>query len=517
MTAPFWSVHTRNAIGHEAVDRSVARLRGVGRAACGEHREDQRARHSHGMHGTHGTHGTHGIAGHGGVAGALCPERQVTMESHLRSHQAGSIPDRDQANHDGIGRSRAIRPGSKPALCALRDDLRFTIAPAIIHRAEGTTAGAQLLVRTLTLADRPIDEDGSRVTMHNISHLCSASSLRLTRTSWYAHRGLHLTKMPTIKVQSVFALLWYGLLSVFLACSATPFVERDEPDLHVQRLALSGVVKQREAVEAEAAAAYKQQRWDDCARLLLVKSSLSAADEKPSSLWEVASCYTLGGNQSAALNALDEAVSLGLRDVLAIEDQDLVTLHRNTRWMAICEGIRKNLALYKSSRKEPELRERLLAREQSDQRLRKELLKQTDRARVVRMTEELREFDRSTAVQIAVALRLYGYPTKSAVGRDGSKAAWLLVQHCDQDPWLQKAALQMMRPLIDLDEVDPADYAYLADRIAVAQGAAQRYGTQFDGTKPFPIQNEIDVNVRRFAMGMNSLESYTKQIESSQR
>ena len=263
--------------------------------------------------------------------------------------------------------------------------------------------------------------------------------------------------------------------------------------------------------------AYNEQRWDECARLLSAKASLSSTDEKPSSLWEVASCYALGGKPRAALDTLDEAIRLGLRDVLVVEDPDLVTLHHDSRWRAVSEGIRRNLANYKLSIKEPELRERLLAREQSDQKLRNELLRQTSSSRVSQLTDELRYFDRSTAILIAVTFGLYGYPSKSEVGRDGSKAAWLLVQHCDQDPGLQKTALIMMRPLIDLDEVDPADYAYLADRIAVARGQAQRYGTQFNGAKPFPIHDEPDVNVRRFAMGMNSIESYTKQIESSQR
>ena len=187
--------------------------------------------------------------------------------------------------------------------------------------------------------------------------------------------------------------------------------------------------------------AYNEQRWDECARLLSAKASLSSTDEKPSALWEVASCYALGGNQGAALDTLDEAIRLGLRDVLVVEDPDLVSLHHDSRWRAVSEGIQRNLVNYKLSIKEPELRERLLAREQSDQKLRKELLRQTSSSRVSQLTDELRYFDRSTALLMAVTLGLYGYPSKSKVGRDGSKAAWLLVQHCDQDPGLQGTAL----------------------------------------------------------------------------
>jgi hypothetical protein len=66
-------------------------------------------------------------------------------------------------------------------------------------------------------------------------------------------------------------------------------------------------------------------------------------------------------------------------------------------------------------------------------------------------------------------------------GRDGAAAAdvaWLLAQHADRDRPLQKLILGQMAPLLDTGDIDPSNYGYLYDRVAVGDGRPQRYGTQ---------------------------------------
>jgi hypothetical protein len=62
-----------------------------------------------------------------------------------------------------------------------------------------------------------------------------------------------------------------------------------------------------------------------------------------------------------------------------------------------------------------------------------------------------------------------------------------------------------MKPMVGSGEVAARDYAFLHDRIAVAKNRKQLYGTQFNGSEPFPIEDEAHVDERRKAMGMSSM------------
>lgn len=55
---------------------------------------------------------------------------------------------------------------------------------------------------------------------------------------------------------------------------------------------------------------------------------------------------------------------------------------------------------------------------------------------------------------------------------DGAVAAWLLAQHADQDPPLQRRCLDLMRVAPET-EVSPSHIAYLTDRVMLAEGESQ--------------------------------------------
>jgi hypothetical protein len=106
-----------------------------------------------------------------------------------------------------------------------------------------------------------------------------------------------------------------------------------------------------------------------------------------------------------------------------------------------------------------------------------------------------------------------GWPGKTMVGEDGAHAAWLLVQHADLDRPLQKDVLARMKPMVDTGEVSAVDYAYLEDRVAVAEHRPQRYGTQFDAhQQPQPIEDEAHLEERRKAIGMPSMAEYREMM-----
>ena len=63
-------------------------------------------------------------------------------------------------------------------------------------------------------------------------------------------------------------------------------------------------------------------------------------------------------------------------------------------------------------------------------------------------------------------------------------------------------------------EVCASHIAYLDDRLAVAFGKAQHYGTQLrlgpDGLEPLPIEDPESVDERRMSVGLEPLAEYVE-------
>ena len=120
---------------------------------------------------------------------------------------------------------------------------------------------------------------------------------------------------------------------------------------------------------------------------------------------------------------------------------------------------------------------------------------------------------RLNASWVRAVLAERGYPKISEVGPEASTRLWLMVQHADHDVGFQREVLAAMQPLYADGEVSGAIVAYLTDRILVAQGVPQRYGTQVERWEgydpiPFAMEDPRRVDVRRAALGMDSLADY---------
>lgn len=112
-----------------------------------------------------------------------------------------------------------------------------------------------------------------------------------------------------------------------------------------------------------------------------------------------------------------------------------------------------------------------------------------------------------------------GWPKVSRVGTDGAHNMWLLVQHMDVDIAFQKQCLALMEPLADKGEALLDDFAYLTDRVRVAEKRYQVYGTQwFRNAKgefePRAIEDEKEVDARRQKVGLPTMAEYKKQLEA---
>ncbi len=119
---------------------------------------------------------------------------------------------------------------------------------------------------------------------------------------------------------------------------------------------------------------------------------------------------------------------------------------------------------------------------------------------------KIREVDLKHCAAMKRIISDYGWPTISMVGKKAAHAAWLLIQHADEDPVFQQTCLKMMQLALRKDEFFPEDVAHLTDRILFNLGKKQKFGTQFrlhNGVRePYPILNPKDVDKRRVAYGL---------------
>jgi hypothetical protein len=149
------------------------------------------------------------------------------------------------------------------------------------------------------------------------------------------------------------------------------------------------------------------------------------------------------------------------------------------------------------------------------------LMAETDQSmRAATMDDESKwepEVDRQNTKRLKEIVEEIGWPTISKVGETGSKKAWLLVQHADEDLDFQKHCLELMQEALE-DDIDIKNIAYLEDRIRVSEKKPQLYGTQFftnpdlDEYIPYPIEHPETVDERRTKLGMEPLAEYTERI-----
>jgi hypothetical protein len=112
------------------------------------------------------------------------------------------------------------------------------------------------------------------------------------------------------------------------------------------------------------------------------------------------------------------------------------------------------------------------------------------------------------------------WPGRRLVGDDGAEAAWRLAQHALFDPGLQRRCLEMLEVAVDAGDAPAGHYALLLDRVCMADGRNQVYGSQFvrsdDGTTvvPFTIDDPNGVDDRRRRVGLPPLAEQARAMQA---
>lgn len=182
---------------------------------------------------------------------------------------------------------------------------------------------------------------------------------------------------------------------------------------------------------------------------------------------------------------------------------------------------------------DPALRRELLRRTKTDQDARITLVKwmarqglknganmdqlsEQQRAEFKKLAATANKADEENTTWLKQVVDDCGWPTRTLVGNDGASAAWLLVQHADADPKFQRKCLDLMVAL-PKNEVSQTDIAYLTDRVLLAEGKKQIYGTQCSMVEgklvPRPLEDKANVDKLRKEVGLPPLAEYIKSSE----
>jgi hypothetical protein len=122
--------------------------------------------------------------------------------------------------------------------------------------------------------------------------------------------------------------------------------------------------------------------------------------------------------------------------------------------------------------------------------------------------------DSLNLIKVQKMIDSYGWLGKSEVGETGNQTLFLIIQHSDLT--IQEKYLPLLKKSVAKEESNAYDLALLEDRILVAQGKKQLYGSQVKRNpqtnqyEVLPIEDEKNVDKRRKKMGLEPLAEYLK-------
>ena len=258
---------------------------------------------------------------------------------------------------------------------------------------------------------------------------------------------------------------------------------------------------------ARAAAAARQ--YKRCAELWLAVADSTKGEAMAVPLYNAACCYAQDHQADAAFATLDRAVAAGFHELQYERDPDLASLHADPRWPKLHDTITAAIAQAEAAITEPALRRELLALSAEDQDAR------ATTGDDLAVDQAIEVVDAKTTARMKDIIARYGWPGRSMVGREGAHAAWLLVQH-SRDVAFQKTCLEKLELAVTSGEAQAVEHAYLYDRVAINTGKPQRYGTQFQGETPFPIEDESHVDERRKVLGLPTMAETIQQLHEAE-
>ena len=168
-------------------------------------------------------------------------------------------------------------------------------------------------------------------------------------------------------------------------------------------------------------------------------------------------------------------------------------------------------------RADPELRAALVARAAEDQRV---ILDQAAHATESAYSRRVTATLRSNAAWLDSIVVTSSWPGFARVDSIGAHDAFLIAQHSDSSPVLQRRFLEALRAAVTAHDALPQDLAYLEDRVRKADARPQLYGTQpaYDSSgnaiQPL-VETPESLETRRARVGLMPMAKYLEQMRAT--
>lgn len=134
---------------------------------------------------------------------------------------------------------------------------------------------------------------------------------------------------------------------------------------------------------------------------------------------------------------------------------------------------------------------------------------------IMALWKKQQPIDDANIARLRQIIHEHGWPGRSLVGDKGAGAAFLVLQHADYAE--QKKYLPLLRAAAAAGEARREDLALLEDRVLTSEGQKQIYGSQLKQNEQgvlefYPIEDEVNVDLRRQAVGLQPLAEYAKHF-----
>jgi hypothetical protein len=238
--------------------------------------------------------------------------------------------------------------------------------------------------------------------------------------------------------------------------------------------------------------------------------------------YNAACVWSLSGNKDSAFYHLIKVAEKGAHLIYnhIKVDNDLVDLHNDPRWDTVLELIKANKA-----KEEAGYIHSLVAIldtvYQEDQKHRQGIVKMIEELGME--SKEVKDrltlmliADSVNTIKITNILEAYGWLGPDQVGRRGALTIFLVIQHAPFE--VQKKYLPMMREAVNNKKAHAYNLALLEDRVALADGKKQIYGSQLQTNEETgklelsPLEAPDQVDIRRAAVGLGTLSEYLREF-----
>ncbi len=245
------------------------------------------------------------------------------------------------------------------------------------------------------------------------------------------------------------------------------------------------------------------------------EKAFTIEQKSAANLYSAGCVASMAKENKKAFKWLNLAIDKGFANIAEIQiDGDLTALHSEKEWKETIDHLQQKLDVLEVNYDKP-LQKELLAIYTEDQAIRYEFMKiyKANGLTVTRQVDSIgKVMNRKDSINVIKVMKILdekGWVGADVVGSQANQTLYLVIQHADLK--YQQKYLPMMREAVKKGNAKSRNLAYLEDRVALAQGGKQIYGSQI-WTHPVtkknfiaPLEDPDNVDKRRREVGLGPL------------